>query len=60
MEREDKAQRSAEVIAIMAQFIVDTLTLDLPSRQTQAILNVPLKQLKDEVDTLSAYIDALQ
>ena len=60
MERQEKARKSAEVIAIMAKFIEHTLTLELPPQQIQVILNVPLKQVKDEVQTLEAYVNALK
>jgi len=60
MERKEKAQKCAEVIGTMAKFIGHTLTLDFPPQQMRVILNVPLKQLKDEVETLEAYVNALR
>jgi len=60
MERKEKAQKSAEVIATMAKFIGHTVTLDFPPQQMRVILDVPLKQLKDEVETLEVYVKALK
>jgi hypothetical protein len=60
MERKDKARESAIAVTIMAKFIADSLTLEYPPETFKAILNVPLKQLEDEVQTLRAYVNALK
>lgn len=60
MERKSKAQESATAIATMAKFIADTLTLNYPPETLKALLNVPVKQLEDELKTLTAYVNALK
>ena len=60
MERKEKAKRSADAVETMAKFIGQTLRLDFPPQNMRVILNVPLKQLKDELTTLEAYINALK
>jgi hypothetical protein len=59
-EGKEKAQESAEVIADMAGFIADSLSLEFSSKQLQVLLDVPLKQLEDELVTLKAYVKALR
>lgn len=59
-EGKEKAQESAEVIADMAGFIADSLSLKFSSKQLQVLLDVPLKQLEDELVTLKAYVKALR
>jgi len=60
MERKEKAQKSAESISTMAKFIACALTLDYPADAIKTILDMPLKQLEDELGTLKAYIHALR
>lgn len=60
MERKEKAHKSAIAVATTAKFIGDSLTFNYPPKTLKAILNVPLKQLEDELQTLKAYVNALK
>lgn len=60
MERKDKAQKSANDVAIMADYIAKALSMSYPPSDLKVVLNVPLKQLDDEVQTLKAYVNALK
>jgi uncharacterized protein YpuA (DUF1002 family) len=55
-----RAKKSAEDIGKMAKFIESTLTLNFPDRQIKAIVNVPIKQMEDELGALKAYIKTLK
>ena len=60
MERKEKVRESAIAVATIAKFIGDSMTYDIPVNILKATVNVPLKQLEDEVTTLKAYVDALK
>ena len=60
MENNQKAQKSATDVSMIADFIAKALSLQYSPQQLQVILSVPLKQLEDEVATLKAYINALK
>jgi amino acid transporter len=59
-ERKENARESAINASTMARLIGDSLTFNYPSRTLKAILDVPLKQLEDELETLKAYRNALK
>lgn len=60
MATKEKAQKSASDIAIMADYISKALTLDYPPQVLKVILDVPMKQLEDELQTLKIYVQALR
>jgi len=60
VERKEKARESAITASTMARFIGDSLTFNYPPKTLKVILNVPLKQLEDELETLKAYRNALK
>lgn len=60
MTQKDKAQKSADEVAVIAEFIANTLTLNFPPSKLKVILNVPLKQLEDELETLKICVKALK
>ncbi len=60
MDDKNKARKSAIAVSEMAKLIGDLLTLGYPSENLKVILNVPMKQLEDELRDLKAYINALK
>ena len=58
-ERLDEAQDSADAIATMAEFISNAMDLNYSHEQLKAVIEVPLKQIEDELATLKAYVKTL-
>ena len=59
MEQKHKALKSAEDVAKIAEFIVDVLKRSQTEKNVRMNLDVPLKQLEDELNILKAYIAEL-
>jgi len=59
MDRLQKAQKSAEDIAVIAKFMANALALDYPKDKMRTLLNVPLKQLEDEMKELRSFVETL-
>ena len=58
-ERLDEAQDSADAKATMAEFISNAMDLNYSHEQLKAVIEVPLKQIEDELATLKAYVKTL-
>jgi len=59
-ERLDEAQDSADAIATMAEFISNALDLNYSPKLLKGILEVPLKQIEEELAMLKTYVDELK
>jgi hypothetical protein len=59
-ERLDEAQDSADAIATMAEFISNALDLNYSPKKLKEILEVPLKQIEEELAMLKAYVNELK
>lgn len=60
MDDKEKARASAISVSAVAALIGNLLTLNYPQENLKVVLNVPLKQLEDELEDLKAYIKALK
>jgi hypothetical protein len=60
MDDKDRARASAISVSTIAALIGNLLTLNYPQENLKVVLNVPFKQLEDELKDLKAYITALK
>ena len=59
-ERLDEAQDSADAIATMAEFISNALDLNYSPKQLKGVIEIPLKQIEEELAMLKAYVNELK
>jgi hypothetical protein len=60
MENKEKARKSASDVAVLSEYISKALTMNYPPQDLKVVLNIPLKQLEDEIQSLKAYVNALK
>lgn len=60
MDGKEKAKKSADAIGTIADFVSKNLSYKYTSKHLKVVLNVPLKQLEDELKNLKAFIDTLK
>jgi hypothetical protein len=60
IERKNKTRESANAVSRIAKSIGSSMTNDYPPKQLKATVNVTLKQLEDELQTLRAHVNSLK